>query len=475
MIVFASVIAISIAVINHIKLEKVVKDNNQFQVERIEETVTYALETIDKVYYYFDNETAAQMETVTGQLLDYYEVKPNFDEWDFPTLKKHIGFDVFIINENNVITHSTLPSDVGLDFNACCKTLAKILDDRRDSGEFFLDGMDVAQETGHVTKYSYQATRDKKYIIELGFNLEEGEVFEEFSFLQVIQKLENQYPSIQDIHVLNIGGLSLGQPAEDWELTEERKKAFKEALATEKTTEIIDKWNGEEAIYRYVPYGSNYDFGSTQNKGIEIVYSPEQLESVLKQHRESFIYQLLFIVLITILLALILSKWMARPMYLALHDVLTGLRNRTAYGEDFQNILKKNSKVALLMLDLDNFKQVNDKLRHDTGDRLLKEVGQALKLVVPKGVNVYRLGGDEFNIILPFTEQKEIERTVQKLLEAIHTTCEQFLQGEVHVTASVGIAIAPQHGEDLETLYKHADTALYASKNHGKNQYYFDA
>lgn len=69
--------------INHVKLESLVKENNQFQVERIEETVLYALENIDKVYYYFDSETADRMESTTYRLLKYYEKKPNVDEWDF--------------------------------------------------------------------------------------------------------------------------------------------------------------------------------------------------------------------------------------------------------------------------------------------------------------------------------------------------------------------------------------------------------
>jgi diguanylate cyclase (GGDEF)-like protein len=376
-----------------------------------------------------------------------------------------------MINENNVVTYSTVTSDIGLDFNSCCQTLAKILDERRTSGAFFHDGMDVAQESGKVTKFSYQATADKKYIIELGLNLEEGEVFHEFSFLQVIQKLENKYPSIQDIHVLNLGGLALGHSTDNWELTPERRQAFKQALKEQVPTETIEDWNGEQAIYRYVPYGSDYDFGSTQYKVIEIVYSPEQLQSILQYHRQTLLYQILFIIVVTIILALILSKWMARPMYLAIHDVLTGLRNRTAFGEDLQNLLKKKCDVALMMIDLDNFKLVNDRLGHDYGDRLLREVGKTIRETVPKGINVYRLGGDEFNIVFPFTEKKELKNTARKVIDAIDTKCHQLLQGKTNVTASVGIAIAPYHGEDVETLYKHADQALYDSKKKGKNQF----
>ena len=164
---------------------------------------------------------------------------------------------------------------------------------------------------------------------------------------------------------------------------------------------------------------------------------------------------------------------MARRMYLALHDVLTGLRNRTAFEEDFQKKLKNTEqKTVLFMLDLDNFKQVNDKLGHDVGDQLLREVGQTIKKTIPKKEPVYRFDGDEFGILLPYTNMQSVEETARKVIDAIYTASSKLLRNQIYVTASVGAAISQYDGEDMETLYKHADIALYESKEKGKNQYH---
>src|SRR5699024_912087 len=164
------------------------------------------------------------LEKHTDYLIDRYNKEPILDEWDFSELHKTLGVDIYIINEENIITHSNLINEVGLDFSKCCQTLERILDERRQSGSFFVDGMDVEQSTGNVKRYSYMATPDKKYIIELGYSLEEGTIFEQFNFLTVIDDLISQYPSIQEINVLNLGGLTFGEHTD--KLPPERRRAF---------------------------------------------------------------------------------------------------------------------------------------------------------------------------------------------------------------------------------------------------------
>lgn len=97
MIFFAAFIAFIVAIINHTRIMNEVRENNQFQLEQIVETVTYTLETLDKVYYYFDHETAVRMEANTKQLLALYEENPNFAEWNFQHLKEQLGMDIFIL------------------------------------------------------------------------------------------------------------------------------------------------------------------------------------------------------------------------------------------------------------------------------------------------------------------------------------------------------------------------------------------
>lgn len=145
MIGFATTIAFTIVIIDYNRIKEHSLEDYQHQMKQIEDTVTNALNNLDKIYYYFDEETAAKMEENSNYLLDLYEQNPNFDEWHFSRLKDELGMDVYIINKDNVITHSSVLNDIGMDFSVCCGKLAAILDERRSSGGFYHDGMDIEQ------------------------------------------------------------------------------------------------------------------------------------------------------------------------------------------------------------------------------------------------------------------------------------------------------------------------------------------
>ena len=315
MVVFAIVISFTMATVDYLRFKDQVIEHNQFQVEQIEETVKYSLKTIEKAYFLFGEDLATKMEAASDFVIEWYQENPNLDEWDFQKLKDALNFDIYMINEKNVITHSSLSSDLGLDFTVCCKKLVPILEKRRASGEFFADGMDIEQHTGVIKKYSYMATSDKKYLIQLGVSLEDGRIFKEFNFLKTIEELVQRYPSVNEINVLNIGGYSLGEPVVDEKkLPEARKK-----------------------------------------------------------------------------------------------DIL------------------------------------------------------------------FRWGGDEFAVVMPDTSKIEAEQAARGIIENLQDLCAQRdLQFDgKKISVSIGIALAPEDGVDPESLHKHADLALYHSKEKGKNQYQF--
>lgn len=472
-IAFAIIISISIAIIDHTRLKEQAIHHNQIQVQLIEEIIENSLKTIEKAYFFFDQNTEARMEAQTQYLLDLYEESHSFDEWDFLALKDLIGFDIYIINDQNVITFSTFADDIGLDFDLCCSKLAKILDERRNSGGFFADGMDIEQKTGEIKKYSYMATKDKKYLIELGYSLENGEIFKEFNFFHVIHELKRKYSSINEINVLTTSGYTLGEAVEDGNLSNERREAFKKTLSTKKTTEIRSNWGKGSAVYRYIPYTSEYGTGLTKYKVLEIIYNDKDLQSILSQNRKTFYIQLFMIITISVIMSFLLSKWISKPMYLAFHDSLTGLKNRAAFEELLKQGLEKgNSKFALMVIDLDNFKLVNDYFGHDGGDSLLKIVAQKIQHVTRKKDIAIRIGGDEFILIMPSAGKEEAEAIAKMIIEEIKEATEHINELQGKVTASIGISYAPDHGIYAGDLYKKADIALYASKEKGKNQYH---
>jgi diguanylate cyclase (GGDEF)-like protein/PAS domain S-box-containing protein len=162
---------------------------------------------------------------------------------------------------------------------------------------------------------------------------------------------------------------------------------------------------------------------------------------------------------------------------LAHYDSLTGLSNRFLLQERLQHALvqaqREDREVGVLFVDLDRFKWVNDTLGHACGDQLLKQVAKTLKRFVRQGDTVARIGGDEFVIVLyGFDSDEEPPHFAQRFLEALSQPVS--LDGvEVFNSASIGIAIYPMDGKDVDTLLRHADTAMYAAKEHGRNTYQF--
>jgi diguanylate cyclase (GGDEF)-like protein/PAS domain S-box-containing protein len=168
-----------------------------------------------------------------------------------------------------------------------------------------------------------------------------------------------------------------------------------------------------------------------------------------------------------------------RLRYLAYHDALTGLGNRKYFYERLSHSLEfarsHKQLVALMFLDLDGFKQVNDTLGHDTGDQLLRVVAQRLTHGLRSSDIVSRLGGDEFTVILPEIPQADYAaRVAEKILETLSQAV--VLEGQnVYVSVSIGISIYPIDGEGEETLIKNADAAMYRAKQLGRNQFKFSS
>jgi diguanylate cyclase (GGDEF)-like protein/PAS domain S-box-containing protein len=162
---------------------------------------------------------------------------------------------------------------------------------------------------------------------------------------------------------------------------------------------------------------------------------------------------------------------------LAYFDNLTGLPNRELFFDRFEHAIQRanrqGSSIALLFLDLDRFKNVNDSLGHPVGDELLKSVASRLKFLVRAEDTVARLGGDEFTVLLESVSRSEdVTRVAQKVVEDLSRPF-QIGDHHLHIGASVGISQYPDDGTDATTLVKHADAAMYQAKAAGRNNFKF--
>ncbi|MCY6371354.1 putative bifunctional diguanylate cyclase/phosphodiesterase [Clostridium ganghwense] len=161
--------------------------------------------------------------------------------------------------------------------------------------------------------------------------------------------------------------------------------------------------------------------------------------------------------------------------YFAFNDPLTNLPNRRYIKEELmlsiEQASKNNTKIAVLFIDLDKFKLVNDTFGHSVGDELLIQAANRLRKAIRKEDMVARLGGDEFIIILHDTKQLvQIEGVARRIIDVFKETF-VLKEKHIHVTCSIGIAIFPEDGFDGETLFKKADIAMYRSKEDGGNKY----
>ncbi|MDP2725809.1 MAG: sensor domain-containing diguanylate cyclase, partial [Syntrophales bacterium] len=163
--------------------------------------------------------------------------------------------------------------------------------------------------------------------------------------------------------------------------------------------------------------------------------------------------------------------------HMAYHDFLTGLPNRLLFTDRLNVAMaqarRQQVKIALMMLDLDKFKEINDTLGHNAGDILLQKVGKRLAELVREGDTAARVGGDEFTLLMHnITDNKDVAVIATKVLEVFQNPfiCDQH---KLYITPSIGIAIYPNHGLDTSSVLNHADQAMYRAKEKGNGYYIY--
>jgi len=161
----------------------------------------------------------------------------------------------------------------------------------------------------------------------------------------------------------------------------------------------------------------------------------------------------------------------------AMHDSLTGLPNRALLQDRLEQAIllaeRNKNEMSLLLLDLDRFKDINDTLGHPIGDRVLRKISKRLERTIRASDTVARLGGDEFAIITSYSTRAQIESFVNRLIKDVERVI-TIEDQKLYVGVSVGIASYPLHGDDADTLIRHADVAMYSAKRDNTNQEFYE-
>ncbi|MDF1831014.1 MAG: EAL domain-containing protein [Porticoccaceae bacterium] len=255
--------------------------------------------------------------------------------------------------------------------------------------------------------------------------------------------------------------------------------------------EVRLQHNSWDKVKRYTAVSQLYDFPLAVVLGLseqEQMQKVSQLKRVylLRASVASVAITLIVIVLLRLSLQLKHSRNSAleehiahakKIEHLAFHDSLTGLPNRSFFSQLLSQGIAESKRYercfALLFLDLDRFKIINDTLGHDAGDELLKEVARRLTEALRETDTVARLGGDEFVVLLPeMNDEKQLSAVAKKILSTVGRPFHLAGQ-DLRVTVSIGISVFPTDGEDEQTLVKNADIAMYHAKEGGKNNFCF--
>src|SRR5215217_2547317 len=227
-----------------------------------------------------------------------------------------------------------------------------------------------------------------------------------------------------------------------------------------------DTHAGREVLEVYTPL--RLGNGPGVDGALEIYLSYDSVAAAIRREKRTlYLFLGIGLALLYAVLFRVVARASSRLRHLALHDGLTGLPNRTLFHERVERAIKgirADRMVAVLLIDLDRFKEVNDTLGHDHGDELLKVVAERLGGALRHGDTLARLGGDEFAVVLADLPHRG---AAAELAGRLHDALRRpfALRGiAVELDASIGVALCPEHGRDVTTLLQRADVAMYEAK-----------
>jgi diguanylate cyclase (GGDEF)-like protein len=246
---------------------------------------------------------------------------------------------------------------------------------------------------------------------------------------------------------------------------------IKEGIATEEPFSLAAIYNYQNIILTFLPMASA---DGIKNIAYIVTYTESDYLSNISLEKEYMIAMFISILTLLFLFSIYVILNREKLKELALYDYLTKLPNRTLFMIEFQNEINRaqryKTKVALMFLDLDGFKAVNDTYGHQVGDLLLQKVAEILSSLIRKSDIASRLSGDEFTIILSDIQSEEQVLTLaKKIIQEINKDI-VINHKVISIGASIGISIYPTSAFHVEELIKHADSMMYKSKENGKNQ-----
>ncbi|OUQ86687.1 chemotaxis protein [Brevibacillus brevis] len=314
---FTMLVAIVLSIIDYVQFKANIISDQAIQYQLVEDHVTNAVKNVYMAYGVFEKDMETRMQQTLQVLTNNYRQNPAVGTWDYAALREQYGMDIFIIDRNIKVVHSSIKTDIGLDFSKA-GAFTELLKKRMDGNEFSADGMEVSVNTGQIKKFAYLPTSDQKYLFEVSVNLQDSALFQTFNFLAVSQAITEKYDMVKDILVFSHDGYALGRTGSDGKalrVIESHLPIFTEAYQSQEIKEFYEKTEEKDLTYRLVPYKLGKDPNDlSRSRVIKIVYDNTKLNQKLADNLESVVWKLVCSVAGALLLSFLLSRWITHPI-----------------------------------------------------------------------------------------------------------------------------------------------------------------
>lgn len=447
----------------------------------IETNISTNLSMMDKAHTVFQQLESEEMKKGLHALRLKYEQNPDVKKWDLEEIKKTYGpMDFYVLNNKGQVVVTTHEPSKNMDFRECCTDFVLLIKKRLQTDAFYFDGLEISVAAKDPQMFSYLATKDHRYLLEFGISFKDTKVAQQFNYENTVKSLINNHADLEALRIMTYDGFVLNndptiQSFED--LDESLQKAFWKTTKTGKVQEIIEeKKDGAKLIHRFIPYKAEESRGNATNRVVYAKYNNSTEQKLIQKNTTQFFMMLGAGLVTSIVLLIVILKLLNNTIRLATYDTLTGAYNRASYLQYMDSLIgdRQHHPVGLMLVDLDNFKQVNDVYGHAAGDAILIDVTAILKKVTAGSGYVVRFGGDEFAIVFKKATAKELKQYGEALLEALRERKNANEQSRwSNLSMSIGATLQQESTEEEKMLFERADKALYISKNNGKDSYTF--
>lgn len=471
---------------NYQNTTQIIKSSYDMQSKTIENSIYNTIKYADAIDQTSEIEANRELNDYSLILTSKYRRNPNVLAWNLEELKKQFNnSDVYIINDQLKVVKTSFKEDLGFDFSKL-PVFSKIIAERLKGDSFITDHMDISTNTGLLMKYGYMPTPDHKYLIELSINMSERfPIIKDLDIFSTVDSLKNQYKSVDKISVYKFkqganGFLSITKDKPYYKAVMDNNKIMhiQQAVKLNKVQmyRVNDPALECNYTYKYIPNISypkigKYDWWNSYI--IEVIYNDNVMIEDINKTKAIFWHSTLIIAAVFLIFILIITYLFSRSEYIANHDHLTNLPNRKMFEDFFKQRLtiaeRLRYKMAVLFLDLNNFKEINDTFGHDIGDKLLQNVADRLRGILRKGDFIARLGGDEFIILLSDVASYDDVVKVALKIDTLFKVPIIITEHEIPMKVSIGISIYPDHSTKADGLIHKADIAMYHAKRESLN------